>query len=314
MPAQYKTTWFFEGLQQNYNTTASSIVAWTETWYQTADSVDAALVRARLTTPNSWLGKRRGFMHAAYQVKWVRCTNDSNPRDTKLAHIDAGFAGVIGYSPGTLGKPEINYSTCAQVNCAVLVDFVAIPAGAGERTRHRRVLLRGLPRSIMDGNTLVEHGQAWTGLLAFCDFVGRGRSPNSPLAGTVSDWMIRYQAATAQYVPITNLVVDVDNPRKVAVTVALPDAARGSRMIVKQVTQPRGMNRTWTLLADRVNPAAYQLGKSRFDLAGAWSHDGQAALVTPAYSAARQYIIIGLRDRQTGAGVFGRTRGRRRAK
>lgn len=313
MAGTYKTTFFFEGMQPNVGSTASSIVSWTETWYRIGTSVDEALSFARRVDAGSFLQLRLGFMHALYMCKWVRVSNDAVPGETKLAHVAGSPGGNLGGGTGDRIVVSGDAATAAQINCCVLVDFVSLPTVANERAHHRRVLLRGLPKSMLNGNILSEVGAGFTALLRFCDFIGRGRAPNFPAAGAFSPWLIRFQAPAQVFQPITALATVAGNNRQIIISAALPAAVRGRKVQIRGVSTPRGVNRIWTIMTDSVG-GAYTLGRSRFDLAGAWvPGQGQANLITPAYRAADQYTVIGLRTKHTGSSPFGRTRGRRRA-
>jgi hypothetical protein len=264
---------------------------------------------------NSWLYRRLAFLHALYQCKWVRCSNDANPRETKVAANLMLQRGPIGYAVGG-GLTPYNPATAAQVNCCVLADLAVLPTAIGDRTHHRRILLRGLPQSMINGNTLNEGGAGYNGLINFLNLVARGRSPNFPAGGVPSEWRIRFQSPTQAFQQITALTVPVGDPRSIVLSAPLPVGINGARIAVRGVNSPRGVNRIWTIRTPAPTAAGgpYPLQKVKFDIAGAWDNTGQANLVVPAYAPANQYTLIGLRDKHTGASPFGRTRGRRRAR
>lgn len=315
--AEYKTTWFFEGLQQNPGTTANSVVTWTETWYQTATNLDEAIfLAANGNDNNGWVGRRRQFLHALYSIKWVRVSNDANPRETKLSHVMGLQFGEMNYTPNSTGG-QAAANTGAQVQCCVLVDVMKLPQGDGDKAHHRRLQLRGLPRSIMDGNVLSENSQAFNKMLGFLNYVARVRTPEPRLGLPVPVWKIRYQNPTAVFVPITALAQTAGNDRSITISAGLPGANHGRRLEIRRVASVAGVNRIWTVRAAAAVPAGgpYVLVRSKTPIVGTWvPNDGVAALITPLYGPADQYTIIGLRDRQTGANPFGRTRGRRRAR
>jgi hypothetical protein len=310
----YKTTWFFEGLQPNLGSTASSVVSWSETWYQTAASVDAALANAISTTPNTWLLKRIAFLHALYAVKWCRVSNDADPRQTKLASIGAANRGPIGYVEGG-GQTPYNPATAAQVNCCALADLAVLPRDGDTKTHHRRILLRGLPQSMINGNTINELGAGYNGLLSFLNYVGRARSPNFPQAGAAPTWLIRFQSPLQLFQPIGTLAVAA-NLRGLTMSAPLPAAVNGSRIEIRGVVSPQRVNKIWTVrsLAPVAAGGPYNLVRTKFDIVGAWDNTGSANLIIPAYAPADQYTLIGLRTKHTGSSPFGRTRGRRRAR
>jgi len=313
MAFEYKTTFFFEGVQPSSNRTASSVSAWTETWYQTADSVDAALAYAVNVAVNNWVAFRLAFLSAAYQLKWCRVSRTDNPRETKVAAIPGGPAGAIGRtSQNRLAvSPDI---APAQVNCCVLADIAVLPQTTTDKTHHRRIMLRGLGQDMINGNVVNTNSASFASLVAFLNYVARGESPNFPKPGFIPYWHIRIQNPTVQYVPLAvpnGLAINTNNVRQLAITTTLGPLIQGARLTIKGVTSPRGVNKTWTVLAPSPGPL-YILGKSRFDLAGAWSNNGLIEIVTPQYLPASQYTIIGLRDKHTGSNVFARTRGRRR--
>lgn len=313
--AVYKTTWFFEGIQPAANRAASSVSAWTETWYQTTTgNVDAALNTAITLVEGSWVSLRLGFLHALYQLKWCRVSDVNNPRLTKVAAIPGGPSGRVG--PINHGRLDLTQLIeAAQVNCCVLCDVTVLPTAPGDRTHHRRILLRGLGSSMIDGNCLNTTSPAFRALVRFLNYVARGESPNVPKPAQVPYWQIRVQNFAVPYMTLPvpgGLVINPVNDRQIVVNAPLGALTTNSRVTVRGVTSPRGVNKVWTYLSGPPG-GPYVFGKTRFDLAGLWSSNGSIQVVTPLYFPADQYTIIGMRDKHTGSSPFVRTRGRRRA-
>ena|ERR1700733_6554951 len=310
----YKTTWFFESVQQSGNRTASSVCAWTETWYQTPPSVDAALFTAIQSGVGTWIGLRLNFLHSQYYLKWVRVSRVDNPRETKVGAVPGGPFGQVGVMAPRIPLPGIATGP-AQVNCCVLADVVVLPSATpGDKTHHRRILLRGLGQEMINGNVVNTNAPSFQALVRFLNYVASGESPNFPKPVAIPTWLIRIQNPTVGYLPlnpVAGLAVDPANPQRIVVNAALGNLLQGARVQIKGVTTPRGVNKIWTTIAPYAAPP-YTLAKSRFALAGAWTNNGFAQVVSPIFVAANQYTIIGLRDRHTGSQVFGRTRGRRR--
>jgi hypothetical protein len=317
-PVAFKCTFFFEGLQANPGRTASAVMAWTETWYRTdLNDIDQMLASCLNTAVNSYLGKRSAMLHALYAIKWVRVSDTGNPRLTKLGAVNPAQGGQLGAPAeadgGRLALVQGIATTAAQLNCAVEVDFSKLPGPGGDITHHRRFAIRGLPRSIINGNILNENGEGMNALVGFSNYIGRGASPNFPAVGFPCPYKIQYQVHPLTNVPITGLTIAVGNPRQIVLTAALGPLALNDRVEIRNATGIRGTNRIWTVAQAAAGPP-YTLAKSRFNLAGAWdANSGLAHKITYAYGAADEYTIIGLRNRKFGGGVFGRTRGRRRA-
>lgn len=314
--ATYKTSFFFEGFQANPGRTASSVVSWTETWYQTAGTVDQALAFGLSQAPGDFAKKRAGILHALYALKWCRVSNVANPRETKVAAFNPAVGGELGIPPESGGGRLIlttgAMSTAAQINCAVEVDFVVMPIEPTDITHHRRFLLRGLPKSLINGNILNEAGEGWNGLVAFCNFMGRGPAPILNNAALPGRWQMQLIQQPIAKMPITALTINPANSRQIRVTAALGAVPQNKRVTIQGATGIRGLNRIWTCVATTAAPP-YALAKSSFNLAGVWD-DGTGVVFVNNYQyvAPAQYTLIGLRMKKVGSSPFGRTRGRRR--
>jgi hypothetical protein len=297
----YKTTWFFEGLQ-GATVGASGIVGWTETWYQTFDSglpIDYAITQA-LSTP--WIARRLAFMTNQYRLVWVRVSDVANPRNTKLAAINNQFGKIMGPS--------------AQVTCCVLVDIVKLQTDTDLKVHHRRSLFRGLPESMIDGNILIPDGTGYSQMVAFLNYLTKfgstGSNKTPPVGGYQTPyWQIQYEPSAVLQVAIAGLVVQngtVPAPAgtpgfnlSVTGTAAIPMQAAGTKVLLKKVGQPRGCNRTWTLITSATGAGPYLLGKSRIPITGTWDGvPGYMQFQAPAYGGADQFTLIGLTSRHTG--------------
>lgn len=313
----YKTVFYFEGFQANPGRTASSVVSWTETWYQTNTGIDNALAVALRRDNNSFISYRTEMLHALYMMKWVRCSDVDNPKLTKIAPITPAAAGKLGAIPEADGGRIVlaagRDSTAAQVSCVVEVDFVRLPAGENDVTHHRRSGLRGLPNTLINGNIMRETGGGFQALRSFCDWIARHETGIVNPRFPISLWQIRYERRPIVRSGITALVIHPDNKRQIQLTAPLGALTRGQKVIVQNTTGIKGVNRIWTVLADQANPGPYTLGQSRTDLAGVYSaNSGSCHVVRYDYGPCDQYTMIGLRNRKIGSSPFGRTRGRRR--
>jgi hypothetical protein len=298
--ATYKTTWFFEGFQQAGDVGASANMGWTETWYQTQTSMDNALAAATARGPNTYLGRRLGCLPSEYSIPWVRISDTDNPRNSKIARITGNYNGLL------INQRDFP----AQVTCAILVAFTVLPGHGDPRSHTRRFLLRGLPKSVINQNVIETATPAWNAIVSFLNYLGKGQFPVAP-AAVGSPWLIGCEAPDVNYRPIDNLVFENPPTPFVKLTTGAGPFAAGAKLIVRGVSTPLGMNRTWTVKDASLAPQ-YLLGTAKQPMSGTWSRDGKVRLKALTYFPADQYLIVGLRSRRVGrpSHLF---RGRRRA-
>ncbi len=308
MAAEFKCTWFFEGVQPNdAGTTASAALGWTETFYGLFDSIEQCLIEMRKTDKvagNAYLGFRLDCLATLYRCVWCRASQVDNPHNTKTV----GLATVAKGKAGSAADPG---STAAQINCALLVDLVAPSQAPGEPNHHRRFLVRGMTAAMIHGNIAAESSGNFQSMTRFLDVVARGRSPIG-VGGTqppVSQWHLRFEKYNTPKLPITALTIE--DARNIQVTAGLGAVTMGERFNITRGRGIQGINRQWTAL-ESANAGVYLLGKARKDLAGTYTGNGVIQKVDYDYRPANQYTIIGLRNKKTGI-PFHLTRGRRRA-
>jgi len=302
----WKVNWEFEG-SQSAMAGRSQILTWTETWYQNADpNIELALLRASLVA-SGWLKGRLSFMSDLYRCTQVRVSDQANPRMSKVALVQGGW--------GTLPHANANFKA-AQVNCALLVDFSVLPLAAGDIVHHRRALFRGLDVSMINGNLPVRTSTSFVNATRFFNWLGVGPAPQTGGRNVqfardyfreACEYKMRVQSPAPVRVPIEALTIHASQ-RSITITADIP-AAVGDKVNVTGVTFPRGVNRIWTV-EEIVAAGQFRLGRSRVRLAGTWDNNGWARLQQPVLAFADQYIVPGLRNRQT-SGPFGGPRGRR---
>jgi len=307
MPA-WKVTWFFEG-NQLVTSGSSPLVTWTETWYESQSATIDAALRTAVDPNNGYLPRRLAFTPNIYRPTHVRVSEANNPRFSKYTEV-RNMRGFLAHTDAA--------RTAAQVTCALLVNFTVLPAAPGDVTHHRMFLIRGLPESLINGNSLRRNSTVFRELQSFLNWLGYQEGPIAAplgdfvpnLAAAFGGWyQLRYFGQASVNAAITALAVDAGG-RTITITSALA-ADRGDRVSVTGVTFPRGVNRIWTVQS-ALPGEVYQLGKSRARLAGAWdAGTGSAKKIAYQFRKPDQYVITGLRTRQTGKTVFQGPVGRR---
>jgi hypothetical protein len=300
----WQVTWFFEG-NQTVSRGRSPLVEWREVWYEDSSaSIEFALTQA-CRTDRGYLSLRLAFTPGIYRATHVRVSNVDNPRETKTAEVQNG-----------VGQGGLN--NIAQVNCAVLVDFVAPAQAAGDILHHRRSTFRGLTSLMIEGNAPRRNSVAWRSFVAFCDWLGNGPAPNNGViraedARRIGGFDNPYRIRAAVRPPSGALITAFNiagSQREILVTAADIGAVVGGQVQVRGVTFPRGVNKTWTVKAYNAGTGIYTLGRSKIRLAGTWDGNGEIVRNVYAMARANQYTIVGMRNRQTG-GPFGSPAGRR---
>jgi len=292
----YKMTFFFEGFQTTKGVGGGSAVGWTETWYlTTTGGIDDALFDPAVTT---YIDQRRSFLPDQYFVAWVRASQTDKTRNTKVREVRGG----IGQGPGA----------AAQVTCAVLADFTALPLQAGDHAHHRRFLIRGLSSNVIDGNVIHPNAVEWRRIELFLDYLATGRIEGAPNpVPNPNRWQIRFLPGTVPFSGITLLKLEPGAPNYITVTAPNITQEEGTQWIIKGVRHPYYCNRTWTTIRPSLTgTTTIQLGRSRRVISGDWDFSGQIAKVAYEYAAPSQMIVIGLRERDTGR-PSRLTRGRR---
>lgn len=285
----FKMTYMFAGTQRQSGSTDDAAVTWTETWYLTETSLEAALIFGSRLLPGDFLTERLDLLADQYSVKWLRASSTNIRRVSKTIGMPGDIRGHATNSGGT----------GAQVNCAVLVDLFVPPASEADAAHHRRLMIRGLPRSIINGNILNESSGSFGELISFLNVVGGYRAPRIVGAEPVNTfWKVRTRAPTSTIAPLTALSVVEGNDRRIQITAALGALTRGQEVELRGVKFPLRVNRFWRSLADYAGPP-YTLTGSRSRLAGEWDGTGDAVRPTWLYRQPSQYTIIGLRSRQT---------------
>lgn len=272
---------------------------------------------------------RRAFMPSQYRMVWVRANDEANPRRSKTRAVPDGFGQYCGPPPlldpipAVLGGPPISRPgtptrfpniPAAQVTCALLVEFNKLPIETFEIAHRRQFLIRGLPQDMINGNVVNTGAASFTLMRTFLDYLGNHEVGHArSLAQRF--WSIRYNTpvqpkdyAITGFVP----VVAPGNPRTVNVTApGCPAVTRGKRMQITGIFAPINQNRIWTALADGAAGGPYLLGTQKKIIPAGYDGSGRIRPVNYSYGPPDQYLIVGMRIRDTGR-PFRLTRGRRR--
>jgi hypothetical protein len=300
----WRVQWQFEGLQQENTQGPGFKVGWTETWYEsTSNSIETALDRAR-TANQFYLSRRLATLCNIYRCVYVRVSAADNPRVSKTASVISG-SGHISSTSIAVGH-QVGF---AHVNTAILVDFMAPPTSVIDTQHHRKMLFRGLPADVLNGNLIDRGTTTWPAFTRLFDYLGAGPAPN--VVGPVEPfYRLRVRNAIQLDQGITALLID-DGGRTISVSAPLGNLTAGVAVRIRGVGFPRGVNRIWTVRTSALAPP-YDLGRSRVQLAGTWDGTGFARVVSYLYRPATQYLVLGVRAIKTGRPLR-LTRGRRRA-
>ena len=316
----YKVIFFFESEQQALFGAGSSL-GWTETWY-TTDQTGAADSLDSVGTSNDviqYLLLRAGCLPVIYRISFIRVSKEGNPRAYKIFDVPNKFGNIAGLAALKGGAPAA--LAPAQVNCALLVDFMKLPGSTpGEPAHHKKFLMRGVPGQIINGNIIDNQVAEWSLVTKFLNFVGKkiaGGAVGAPSAAILG---LRFEDPTQVYVPLTGMVIGGIGPpdkRLMSVTgVGLPALARGDHVTIKGSPDGR-LNRNWTNLSGAAG-GPYTLGTLRKPYPGdsfTFAGPGVPAMrpVKFSYGLCDQYTIIGMRNKKTGR-VFRQLRGRSRSR
>jgi hypothetical protein len=294
--ADYKITFFFEGEQPSLGAGTGAAVGWTETWYLESEQDISTVSDA--TDILIYIQMRLRFLPNLYRVTFVRTSQEGNVRNVKVRSPLT--------SNGYVTTPA------AQVTCAILVDFTAPPFGLGDHAHHRRMLIRGLPVSLLSGNVINRADVTFQRLVDFLQYISLGAIPRDVFPNPrPKARRIKFIPATTEEVPISNLTVSPNNVHQITVTAAILPGPNFGRVKIRGVHLPYNVNRVWTQLNTVIGtPNTSILGRSRKVLSGNWSNDGFIQLADYAYGLPDQYLIIGPRVRNTGRPSH-LTRGRR---
>jgi hypothetical protein len=289
----YKTTFFFEAFQQSAGFDPGSAVGWTETWYQQSATIDSALTSADVFR---YVSFRRACLATGYKIQWLRVSQVDNPRLTKIRSL--------GQSLGT-AKGD-----AAQVNCCILVDVTALPNGTDTLTHHRRFLMRGLPVDVINQNVISRTGLNWGAFTRFFEHIGLHET-GTALAGPIdrSAWLIRGLPSTVVRSQMSTLAATAAG-NQISVASAGLTNTLGQRVLLRGVKFPYFINRVWTDVGAGIGAGERLLAKSRKHIAGTWDGSGSLTPLNYVYIGGSQYVLIGLRNRETGRPSH-LTRGRR---
>lgn len=299
MATDWKTDLIFEG-HQNARVGAGRSFGWAESYYQNTENADTALrsANADVTGPGTNLCLlRRGFLSAMWRIAFIRVTDLRNPSVVKIAS-PTGLDGLI---------PVPTSGLVPQVQCAIAVDITRLPHDPDTFAHHRRMAFRGLSVGIINGNVIEIESGTYPFVLTFLNLIGYKQSglDQPPGGNKPKYWKIAFQdtSLTHAYTPINNLTLNSGDARFCTlVAPGLAAVKKGDRIIIKGVTGPRGINRTWTVLADAGAGLAISLGKSRrfLDLVPIVTVGGRCRIKRISLGDPDQYLITGLTSRKTG--------------
>jgi hypothetical protein len=310
--ANFRVTFFFESVQTSRVGTDSAL-GWTETWYASSetDTIESIIRHIQVL---KYMDKRRALLDSIYRIAFVRVSDESFPGRVKIRTIQGG-EGLIE-----------DAAHKGQVQCALLVDFMRLPAVANERVHHRRFLLRALPAAIIQGNVPNDQAEVWKAVITFLDYLGRGASGDDNENKALPFWQIRYQDPGEPRLSITSITVDGIRPQRLLIQpdqpawVASSATNQGAKIKVTDVVEPglERANRQWVLLARiaGIGPTKMVFGTARREFNPAVSAVSDLGVgfmrrQVNLYGPAHQYAIIGLRSKKTGR-VFRQLRGRQR--
>lgn len=296
--ANFRVTFFFESQQQGQLGVGSSL-GWTESWYKVSSlSLKEVIQDTDLT---DYITFRTKFMPKIYRISFIRVNDEDHPRRFKIRGIgNTGF-----------GKVTATDTDFGQVQCAVLVDLERMPIADGEAAHHRRMLLRGLPTDVINGNVLKPTGANWSAIRTFLDFVGN-EDVQVPRTKDIPrfSWGIKYLNPTSTKHNIILATPSVGDANRLHLRCegqgdfVPPGVGETKRVIVQGIPSPRIFNKTWNFVATTVigGDTFLVLERSRERMQGEYNGPGtgNVRLASYLYGQVDQYVIVGLRNRKTG--------------
>lgn len=317
--AKFKITFFFES-HQEADIGAGVSLGWTETWYRQDDSLtslDAIITNNHVTA--IYPSKRLSFMSSCYRLSFVRVSEE--PEFGLLS--TPGRYKIMAYQGNMFGHISPSQAPGAQVQCAVMADIQKLPGSSTDKSHHRKLLLRGLPRTLISCNVINVNSSYWPLVVDFLDYVGHKASGKPDPSPDVTPWfMMRYHDyANTAPVLVEYLTASAQDQHLLLVSPSIPGLTVASRDKVRLsgVQAPfQFANKTWNFIRyDNFGVparAGMVLGRSRHILPlenepGESGFLGKMVQVRYAYGPANQYTVIGLRNKKTGR-VFRQLRGR----
>jgi len=309
--AFYKVTFFFESEQAPPAWGTGSSLGWTETSYlEDPGSLDAAFASPDV---QNYITLRRAFLANIYNMTFVRISLEGSPRVFKIFNVVGG----VGAATWRSGQPH----RLGQVQCAILVDATKLPINSLDKSHHRRMLLRGLPTDLIDGNVIDSSGNNWPKVLTFLNFLftkpaGGVHPAGNPQSAKLG---IRYYDPSIQAVTVRKMESFGAALKQIRVEPDVPEwilfTANPTRVVVTNVKDEPRLNRTWKFIArDGTAPnIGMVFGQLTRPFYGGYINEDvpdvrmrRAAFL---YSVPEEYTIIGLRNKKTGR-VFRGLRGR----
>lgn len=304
----WKATWFFEGFQ-NAVLGAGSALGWTETWAINDGSnqnIDAVFANPDVL---QYTNLRQQCLSVAYRMSFLRVSAVAAVGGNPIRLVKVQSLNNVQGAASLLGQGG------AQVQCCVLADLQKLPAGAGDRVHHRKLLLRGLPPDVINGNVINSVGPNWSRFVTFLNFVANMPTGGAANPARATQLGLIYQDPSFAKTPCPALTVGGNTPR----LISFPDITAYAPGDQVRISGWKGLdgvqyNRAWNFIQSVVNGGVTTatFGASRFDLEPGTTPFPNAAKLQRIKLLAGpfdQYAIIGLRNKRTG-GVFHRLRGR----
>jgi len=304
----WKCTWFFEGLQQA-TIGAGSAVGWTETWGLNDGAntnIDNCFTNVDVL---AYTSARQQCLSVDYRISFLRITaiGPAGGTPTRVVKVQS--------LPNVAGAASHFGVGGAQVQCCILADLQKLPTAPTDKVHHRKLLIRGLPPDVINGNVINGSAPNWPRFVTFLNFVANKPTGGANNPGRATNLGLIYQDPAFGKTPCPALTVGAGTPRLISfkdITAYLP----GDQVRISGWKGLDGVmfNRAWTFIqSEVVGPDTIKtFGKSRFDMepgTSAFPNPAQIQRIKLLSGPFDQYAIIGLRNKRTG-GVFHRLRGR----
>jgi hypothetical protein len=304
----WKCTWFFEG-QQAAIIGAGAGVGWTETWGLNDganQNIDAVFNAPDVL---AYTNARQQCLSVAYRISFLRVTAVSAGGANPVRLVKVQSLNNIQGAASLLGNGG------AQVQCCILADLQKLPVGVGDKVHHRKLLLRGLPPDVINGNVINATAPNWPRFISFLNFVANKPTGGADNPARATQLGLLYQDPSFAKTPCPALTVAGATPR----LISFPDITAYAAGDSVRITGWKGLdgvmfNRAWNFISSQVvGPDTIKtFGTSRFDMEPGttpFPNSAKMQRVKILGGAFDQYAIIGLRNKRTG-GLFHRLRGR----
>lgn len=304
----WKCTWFFEGLQDAV-IGAGSALGWTETWgLNDGANTNIDLV---FTNPDvlAYTNLRQQCLSVSYRISFLRVTAVPSVGGPPTRIVKVQSLNNVQGAASLLGQGG------AQVQCCILADLQKLPVGGADKVHHRKLLLRGLPPDVINGNVINGSGPNWPRFITFLNFVANRPTGGTPNPGRATMLGLLYQDPAFPKQPCPEITVNAADPTLITFKDITAYAAGDSvRISGWKGLAGVSFNRAWNFISSQVvGPDTIKtFGTSRFPMDVAVSpfpNSAKMQRVKLLGGPFDQYAIIGLRNKRTG-GVFHRLRGR----